>query len=107
LGTLPISLAEQRDIARNTIAGNCLVAITEAGNDVLNVKTKARRDGDDWVIDGLTTLDASQACVKSPGFNPRALTATSGSGPQASTRSFGAIIAPTIAVAFAGSCSAT
>ena len=51
---------EQRDIARNTIAGNCLVAITvtepEAGNDVQNVKTKARRDGDDWVIDGLKSF---------------------------------------------------
>ena len=34
---------EQRDIARNTIAGDCLVAITvtepEASNDVQNVKT--------------------------------------------------------------------
>src|SRR4029077_20173562 len=53
------------------------------------------------------SLDASYPCVKSPGFNPRALTATSGSGPHASTLSFGAIIAPTIALAFAGSCSAT
>ncbi|WP_157793758.1 MULTISPECIES: hypothetical protein [Bradyrhizobium] len=52
-------------------------------------------------------LDAGYPCVKSPGFNPRALTATSGSGPHASTLSFGAITAPTIAFAFAGSCSAT
>jgi hypothetical protein len=51
------------------------------------------------------SLDASYPCVKSPDFDPRALTATSGSGPHASTLSFGAIIAPTIA--FAGFCSAT
>lgn len=51
---------EQRDIARRTIAGDCLVAITvtepEAGNDVQNVKTQARRDGDDWLIDGLKSF---------------------------------------------------
>lgn len=51
---------EQREIARSTIAGDCLVAITvtepEAGNDVQNVKTTARRDGDDWVIDGLKSF---------------------------------------------------
>lgn len=50
----------QRDIARSTIAGDCLVAITvtepEAGNDVQNVKTSARRDNDDWVIDGLKSF---------------------------------------------------
>jgi alkylation response protein AidB-like acyl-CoA dehydrogenase len=51
---------EQLEIARRTIAGNCLVAITvtepDAGNDVQNVKTKARRDGDDWVVDGLKSF---------------------------------------------------
>ncbi len=51
---------EQREIARSKIAGDCLVAITvtepEAGNDVQNVKTNARRDGDDWVIDGLKSF---------------------------------------------------
>ena len=46
-------------------------------------------------------------CVKSPGFNPSALTATSGSGPQASTLSFGAIRVAMIAAALAGSPSAT
>src|ERR1700676_2613065 len=40
------------------------------------------------------SLDAGQPCLKSPGFNPRALTAASGSRPHASTFSFGAIIAP-------------
>src|ERR1700680_2402182 len=53
------------------------------------------------------SLDAGQLCLKSPGFNPRALTAASGSRPHPSTFSFGAIIAPIIAVAFSGSCSAT
>lgn len=52
--------AEQRDIARRTIAGDCLVAITvtepEAGNDVQNVRTMARRDGDDWIVDGLKSF---------------------------------------------------
>jgi alkylation response protein AidB-like acyl-CoA dehydrogenase len=51
---------QQREIARATIAGDCLVAITvtepEAGNDVRNAKTAARRDGDDWVIDGLKSF---------------------------------------------------
>jgi len=46
-------------------------------------------------------------CVKSPGFNPSALTAASGSDPHASTFSFGAIIVATSAVAVAGSPSAT
>jgi hypothetical protein len=46
------------------------------------------------------SLDAGQPCLKSPGFNPRALTAASDSRPHASTFSFGAIIAPIIALAF-------
>lgn len=50
----------QCEIARRTIAGDCLVAITvtepEAGNDVQNVKTTARRDGEDWVVDGLKSF---------------------------------------------------
>ncbi len=51
---------EQQDIAREMIAGNLMVAITitepEAGNDIQNVSTQARRDGDDWVIDGLKSF---------------------------------------------------
>jgi hypothetical protein len=50
---------------------------------------------------------AGHPCVKSPGFNPSALTATSGSGPYASTLSFGAIMAAMIATALAESPSAT
>ena len=50
----------QREIARRTIAGECLVAITvtepEAGNDVQNVQTRATRDGDHWVLDGLKSF---------------------------------------------------
>lgn len=50
----------QRDIARRTIAGECMVAITvtepEAGNDIQAVKTSARRDGDDWIINGLKSF---------------------------------------------------
>ena len=52
-------------------------------------------------------IGSDHPCVKSPGFNPSALTAASGSGPHASTLSFGAMIAATIAAAFAGSPSAT
>jgi len=64
----------------------------------------------DW--DDITDLQesaqyAGQPCVKSPRFNPRALTAASGSRPNASTFSFGASIAPIIAMAASGSCSAT
>lgn len=51
---------EQREMAREVLAGNCLVAITvtepEAGNDVQNVKTTARRDGGDWIVDGLKSF---------------------------------------------------
>lgn len=51
---------EQRDIARDVIAGRRMVAITvtepEAGNDVQNVKTRATRDGDVWVVDGLKSF---------------------------------------------------
>jgi alkylation response protein AidB-like acyl-CoA dehydrogenase len=51
---------EQRDIARRTIAGECLVAITvtepEAGNDVQNVQTRATRQGDHWVLDGMKSF---------------------------------------------------
>jgi len=51
---------QQRELARQCIAGECIVAITvtepEAGNDVQNVKTSARREGDHWVIDGLKSF---------------------------------------------------
>jgi alkylation response protein AidB-like acyl-CoA dehydrogenase len=51
---------EQRDIARRTIAGECVVAITvtepDASNDVQSIKTSARRDGDDWIVDGLKSF---------------------------------------------------
>lgn len=49
-----------REIARRNIAGECLVAITitepEAGNDIQNVSTRAIRDGDSWVIDGIKSF---------------------------------------------------
>ena len=51
---------EQLDLARANIAGECLVAIAvtepEAGNDVQNVRTFARRDGDDWVLSGMKSF---------------------------------------------------
>ncbi|MFZ2392377.1 MAG: acyl-CoA dehydrogenase family protein [Rhodoferax sp.] len=49
-----------REMARRNIAGECLVAITvtepEAGNDIQNVRTRATRDGDDWVLDGIKSF---------------------------------------------------
>src|SRR5215831_15719753 len=45
--------------------------------------------------------------LNSPGFNPRALTAASGSSPYASTFSLGAMISAIIACALVGSSSAT
>lgn len=52
--------AEHREIARRNIAGECLVAITitepEAGNDIQNVQTRATRDGDEWVLDGMKSF---------------------------------------------------
>jgi len=52
--------AHHRELARRTIAGECLVAITitepEAGNDIQNVSTRATRDGDEWVIDGIKSF---------------------------------------------------
>ena len=53
------------------------------------------------------TIGTDHSCVKSPGLSPSALTTASGRGPHASTLSFGAMIAATIAAAFAGSPSAT
>lgn len=51
---------EQLDLARANIAGECLVAIAvtepEAGNDVQNLRTFARRDGDDWVLSGMKSF---------------------------------------------------
>jgi alkylation response protein AidB-like acyl-CoA dehydrogenase len=51
---------EQQSIARECIDGNCLVAINitepEAGNDIQNVKTTARKDGDDWIVDGIKSF---------------------------------------------------
>lgn len=51
---------EQQEIARRTIAGECMVAITvtepEAGNDIQNIKTTARRDGEDWILDGIKSF---------------------------------------------------
>lgn len=45
------------EIARRNIAGECLLAIAvtepEAGNDVQNVRVSARRDGDEWILDGI------------------------------------------------------
>jgi alkylation response protein AidB-like acyl-CoA dehydrogenase len=49
-----------RELARRNIAGECLIAITvtepEAGNDIQNVRTRATRDGDDWVLDGIKSF---------------------------------------------------
>ena len=51
---------EQLDLARANIAGECLVAIAvtepEAGNDVQNLRTFARRDGDDWALSGMKSF---------------------------------------------------
>ena len=51
---------QHRELARRNIAGDCLVAITitepEAGNDIQNVSTRATRDGDDWVLDGIKSF---------------------------------------------------
>ena len=51
---------EQLDLARANVAGECLVAIAvtepEAGNDVQNLRTSARRDGDDWVLSGMKSF---------------------------------------------------
>lgn len=53
-------LEQHREIARRNIAGECLVAITitepEAGNDIQNVSTRATRDGDHWVLDGIKSF---------------------------------------------------
>ena len=52
--------AEQQEIARKTIAGECLLAITvtepEAGNDIQNIKTTATREGDHWVLSGMKSF---------------------------------------------------
>lgn len=51
---------QHRELARRNIAGDCLVAITitepEAGNDIQNVSTRATRDGDFWILDGIKSF---------------------------------------------------
>ncbi len=51
---------QHHEIVRRVIAGESMVAITvtepEAGNDIQNIKTTARRDGGDWIIDGLKSF---------------------------------------------------
>ncbi|MBI3993763.1 MAG: acyl-CoA dehydrogenase family protein [Candidatus Lambdaproteobacteria bacterium] len=48
--------AQHREIAARNIAGECLLGIAvtepEAGNDVQNVRTRAVREGDTWVLNG-------------------------------------------------------
>ncbi len=52
--------AEQKQIARASIAGETMLAIAvtepDAGNDVQNIQTAARRDGGDWVLDGIKSF---------------------------------------------------
>lgn len=51
---------EQKDLVRGAIRGETILAIAvtepDAGNDVQNVKTAARRDGGDWVLDGIKSF---------------------------------------------------
>ncbi len=52
--------AQKRKYLPPIISGEkvCCIAVTEpwAGSDVAGLKTRARRDGDDWVIDGSKTF---------------------------------------------------
>ncbi len=52
--------AAQKEIARRMIQCDCMVAITvtepEAGNDIQNIQTTARRDGDMWILDGIKSF---------------------------------------------------
>ncbi len=47
---------EHHQLARANNAGECLLAIAvtepEAGSDLQNIKTTAKREGDEWVLDG-------------------------------------------------------
>ena len=59
LGSLPILLAgdeSQREWLPEVVAGRAMAAFAmtepEAGSDVSGMTTQARRDGDDWVLDG-------------------------------------------------------
>jgi hypothetical protein len=101
----PFSLCADEGYERSgAIAGNRRPAskIVELGSgDPIQRETHYRRSP------VFVSPGAGHPCVKSPGFNPSALTATSGSGPYASTLSFGAIMAAMIAAALAGSPSAT
>lgn len=52
--------AGHHELARANHAGQCLLALAvtepEAGSDVQNLKTTARREGDEWVLDGLKSF---------------------------------------------------
>jgi acyl-CoA dehydrogenase len=64
LGSYPIVLAgtepQRRALLPDVIAGRriCAFALTEpeAGSDVASIRTRARRDGDGWVLDGEKVL---------------------------------------------------
>ena len=60
LGTLPLILAASEDVKRRYLApvarGDAMFSYglseREAGSDTASMKTRARRQGDDWVLDG-------------------------------------------------------
>src|SRR5919205_1915118 len=60
LGTMPLLLAASEDVKRRYLPpvarGEALFSYglseREAGSDTASMRTRARRDGDDWVLDG-------------------------------------------------------
>jgi alkylation response protein AidB-like acyl-CoA dehydrogenase len=60
LGTMPLILAASDDVKRRYLApvgrGEAMFAYglseREAGSDTASMRTRARRDGDDWILDG-------------------------------------------------------
>jgi len=84
--------ALRREFLAPAIAGDCVcsIAVSEptAGSDVANIKTVARKDGDDYVIDGtkMWITNSTQADVL-------CLLANTGDGPQHKNKSL--IMVPT------------
>jgi alkylation response protein AidB-like acyl-CoA dehydrogenase len=88
IGTLPLlafGTEEQRQrwvrpLAEGTALGAFGLTEPEAGSDASGIRTRARRDGDDWVINGTKMFISNAGTEMSLGVTILAITEVDGSG---------------------------